>query len=292
MNTLDDGTVKQMNRPIISQYLDYRLYIKEYISYLQSKNKKYSQRWIAKKAGFNSPQLISMIISGHRSLSSENAQLLSYAFDLSAEEEEYFNLLIELSQTKNADAQMELINKIKIHFEEGIFKELPDTGFEYLRKWYYPVIREMVIVTGFQNKPEWIARALQIEVEEVKIAISTLLELGFLIGTDDGKLQRNEPSIKAMDYVSPMIMAKYHLQMLERSFNALSLPREFRFFDTLTVSISNKNAEKVRSILQKTIREIDLLAESSPKREDVYQLNLQFFSHTQGRLEKSRGENK
>ncbi len=73
-------------RPIILNYLDYRVYIRDKIAFLQSQNRKYSQRWIAQKAGFKSPQLISMILSGQRSLSENNAQLLAYALGLTAEE--------------------------------------------------------------------------------------------------------------------------------------------------------------------------------------------------------------
>jgi uncharacterized protein (TIGR02147 family) len=269
--------------PDIFNYLDYRSFLKDRIAYLQSKNKKYSQRWIAKKAGFKSPQLISMILSGQRSLSSTNAQLLSLALDLSDKEEEYFLLTVDLAHLDNSEKQMELVAKIKTHFKNGLFKEISDEGLEYIRKWYYPAFREMVALKNYNDSAETSAEALGLTVEQIQEARNLLLELKYL-ELKDGKLQRTQPSLHAPNFVSPVVMAHYHLQMLEKSFNALSLAREHRYFDNLTIAVPKKLLPEMHEMIRRWIRELDLLAESYPQKDEVYQLNLQFFSLTQGRL--------
>ena len=52
--------------PNIFDYMDYRLFLKDQLEYLQSRDRKFSQRWVAKRAGFKAPQLLSMIVQGHR----------------------------------------------------------------------------------------------------------------------------------------------------------------------------------------------------------------------------------
>lgn len=269
--------------PNIFDYLDYRGFLRDNIAFLQAKNKKYSQRWLAKKAGLKSPQLISMILSGQRSLSASNAQLLSYAMGLSERAEEFFLLLVDLAHLENSEKQMELVAKIETHFKNGIFKEIPDQGFEYLRKWYYPALRELVTLKNFQDKPEAISALLGIGIADAKDARTLLLELGFL-HKKNGKLERREPSLHAPDFIQPIVMANYHLQMLEKSFNALSLPREHRYFDNLTFGVPKKLLPEIRELMRRWIRELDILVESYPQKDEVYQLNLQLFSLTQGRV--------
>lgn len=268
--------------PIILNYLDYRVYIRDKISFLQSQNKKYSQRWIAQKAGFKSPQLISMILSGQRSLSENNAQLLAYALGLTAEEEEYFLLIVSMAHADNSEKQEDLVNKIKIHFKNGIFKDIPMQSFEYLKNWFFPAIRELLALKKFSRQPEWIANTLGISEEEAAEAIHVLLKLD-LIQEHGEDLVRSEPSMKAQDFTNPIIMAQYHLQIIQKAFNAMTLPREMRHFDSLTFAVPGPLIPDIKKAVQRFIREIDILAESYPNKDDVWQMNIQLFSLTQGR---------
>ncbi|MCX6109805.1 MAG: hypothetical protein NTZ90_09425 [Proteobacteria bacterium] len=42
--------------PNIFDYMDYRLFLKDQPEYLQSRDRKFSQRWVAKRAGFKAPR--------------------------------------------------------------------------------------------------------------------------------------------------------------------------------------------------------------------------------------------
>lgn len=272
----------EIKNPIILDYLDYRAYLKDKIAYLQSQNKKYSQRWIAQKAGLKSPQLISMILSGQRSLSDNNAQLLSFALQLTTEEEEYFLMIVNLAHADNFEKQEDLVNKIKVHFKNGIFQQIPMNSYEYLKHWFYPAVRELVAVKKAKADPVYLAEALGIETSEAKEALEVLYRLN-LLAVQDGQTVRSEPSIKAVDYTDPIVMAQYHLQVIQKSFNAMSLQREHRHFDTLTFAVPSALIPEIRKSVQRFIREVDLLVESYPVKDDVWQLNMQLFSLTQGR---------
>ncbi len=272
-----------MNRPEIFRYLDYRVYLRDTFEQLANANRKYSQRWVAMKAGLKSPQLISMILKGDRKLSVENAQLLALALGFSAKEEEYLLILVELENASHQEKQLEILDRIRFQFQNGLFKDLPDSGVEYIRKWFYPVIRELCVLKDFTVSPGTIARALAIGEDEANEALELLVRCGFLREIIGG-YKRTEPSIKAADYVSPMIMLQYHLQILERAFQAVQLNRDIRHFDSLVVALSSRDIECVKEKIRQFIREIDMLGESSAKRDDVFQLSVQFFSLTGGRV--------
>ncbi len=78
-------------------------------------------------------------------------------------------------------------------------------------------------------------------------------------------------------------MLQYHLQILERAFQAVQLRREFRPFDNLVVALPHKDVETVRDKIRQFVRELDMLGEGAGRRDDVFQLNIQFFSLTGGR---------
>src|SRR5262245_41255421 len=106
--------------PEILNYLDYRQFLKDRLEHLQSVNTKFSQRWVAKRAGFKSPQLLSMIITGQRNLTKDKGTELAQALKLDARETEYFLLIIELAHTETQSAQKILLDRIKTSFHSGL----------------------------------------------------------------------------------------------------------------------------------------------------------------------------
>jgi uncharacterized protein (TIGR02147 family) len=269
-------------RPDIFRFLDYRDYLREFFSYLSTKDSKFSQRWVAQKAGMRSPQLISMILKGGRKLGIDNAQLLAMALGLDPKEEEYLLVLIELENASHQEKQLEILDRIRTQFQNGLFKELSPTGHDILKNWYCLAIREFCALKNFTITTENIAAALAIAPDDAEEALQLLLRLGFLRAKAGG-YERSEPSLRAEDHVNPLLMAQYHLQILERAFQAVQLNRELRHLDSLVLALSSRDIETVREKIRQFIREIDMLGETSSRRDDVFQLSIQFFSLTGGR---------
>src|SRR3954463_6813483 len=119
--------------PDILDYMDYRLFLKERLEHLQGVDRKFSQRWVAKRAGFKSPQLLSMIMQGHRNLTKDKAVDLGKALKMSDRETEYFHLLIDLAECTNHGAQKTLLERLQASFKDGLFASIPDDGIEIFR---------------------------------------------------------------------------------------------------------------------------------------------------------------
>lgn len=270
-------------RPEIFRFLDYRDYLRELLAHLAEKNRKYSHRWIAAKAGLKSPQLISMILKGDRKLSAENAQLLAMALGLSDKEEEYLLILVELESASHQAKQLELLDRIRCQFQNGLFKDLSGKSLEYISKAYLPVIRELCALKHFTMSASEVSRVLEISEAEAEEGLETLVDLGMLRRTGPSAYERTEPSLSAPDFVSPMLMLQYNLQTIERAFKATQLKRDLRYFNSLVVSLSSKDFAAVVDKIKLLTREVDMMGEGSPRRDDVFQLSIQFFSLTGGR---------
>ncbi|MGE0172911.1 MAG: TIGR02147 family protein [Oligoflexales bacterium] len=272
----DNSAVQE---PKILDYLDYRPYIRDKLAHMQAKDAKYSQRWLAKRANFQSPHLLSMIIAGKRSLSKDKVEQLAKALKLNHWETEYFGIIVDLSHSDDAEVRKNLLNRIRISFQTGLFSSLDDDGLEIFREWYIPAIRELVSLKDFQLSPAWIAEMLGIEAAEAEDALKLLIDKGFVEMTDS-TLKRSEPSIHNHKKYYPMIINKYHMQMVEKSFKAMPLSVEKRYAECLTFAMPRRLMPHLREAIRRFFREIDTLVESHDGREEVYQLNVQLFPLT------------
>ena len=278
-------TEETFRKPTIFKYLDYRQYLSDVMDHLGQVDPKYSQRWFTNKAGWKSPQLLTMILKGQRKLSRDLAESLALALKLDEKESEYLFILLDLESAQNKEAQLEILDRIQFQFHNGLFKDLPANGFDYLKKWYYSATRELANISQFEVTPQNIAMALDLSVTEAEEALQFLEQNGYLIKNQNHYV-RNEVSLKAADYMSPLIMLQYHLQILDRAFLATKLSREIRHFESLMISMPSKHFELIREKIKQLIREIDMLCENSKRHDDVFQLSIQFYSITGGRLRK------
>lgn len=264
------------SNPQIINYLDYKDYLRDKFSYTSYKDKKHSIRWLAKKAGINSPQLISMVVNGKRKLSKEMASSLSFALELSDEEEEYLFLLIDLQDSKIGDHREEILQRIRSQFHGGLFKNLGRDDIEYLSKWYYPVIRESV---GLPLEKS-IDKHLGLSEQEVDDAYAFLIKLG-LLKSENGKIEKDDQSLWFKDNLSPMAMMKFHFEMISKSLDELKNKKTGQHFETLTVSIPKKKIPELKKKIHKFVCEVDTWLEEETSHDQVVQLNVNFFSWLQ-----------
>jgi len=276
-NATQDGNVVA---PDVLGYMDYRKYLKDRLEHLQSTDKKFSQRWVAKRAGFKSPQLLSMIVQGHRNLTRDKAVDLARALKLSDRESEYFGLIVELQDCSSQAEQKALIERIQVSFRHGQFVLISDDGVEIFRDWYYPAIREIVTLKDAQPTPGWIAERLGIPPEAAAVALETLISKGFLRWRGE-QLERSEPSVGTRNKVYPMLLGAYHMKMLERAFGAIALGRDQRHFESMTFAIPKRLMPEIKDRIVKFFCEMDMLVEGEMTgREEVCHMRLELFPLT------------
>lgn len=268
--------------PDILAYLDYRLFLRDRLDYLHSVDKKFSGRWVAKRAGFKAPQLLPMIVAGQRNLTREKADDLAIALKLDARESEYFGVLIELAEAASHNVQAALLAKIQAKFKEGLFAAIPDEGIEIFRRWYIPAIREIILLKDAKPTPEWIAERLGIKQAEAAEGLDLLLTLGFL-KRDGDLVTRAEPSVRtSRQKVYPSVLGQYHMQVLEKAFQSVLLGRDRRHFESLAFSIPKRLMPQLKESIQRFFREVDMLVEAEPEseREEVCLMQVGLFPLT------------
>src|SRR4051812_41726944 len=92
-----------VSEPSIYQYLDYRAFIKDRFNWMQSRDPSFSQRKLARVAGFANPGFFNEVIKGRRKLSSAAIERMGEGLSLDANEVEFLRVLVALTDAKDTE---------------------------------------------------------------------------------------------------------------------------------------------------------------------------------------------
>src|SRR3990167_2443336 len=161
-------------------YDNYRRLLEDfYEAKNQSMQGRYSYRAFAKEAGFASPNYIRLIIEAKRNLSLQGIDKLAEVLKLSKRGRDFFDPLVHFNQAATACKRDYYFKKICAFREFSVGHPLLQAQYDYLSKWYYAAVRELVSLPTFRMNPAWVCRALapRITEKEAKEALTRLKEL-------------------------------------------------------------------------------------------------------------------
>jgi uncharacterized protein (TIGR02147 family) len=273
-------------KPDIFSYVDYRAYLGDYYRAAKENVSAFSYRYLARRAGFSSPNFIKLVIDGDRNLGADSIESVAGALKLDSAERRFFRALVHFDQADSAKDKNEAFEQIAASRRFRHARRIEHDMFEYLSHWYYPAIREMAARDDFRADPEWIARQLFPSITEARAskALDVLFRLGVLERDEDepDTITRGDPSLTTGHEVGSLAIGNYHRQMLERAGASIEeVDRDLRDVSALTVCISESMVDELKSRIHQ-FREILLdLCDSDEAPQTVYQINFQLFPLTQ-----------
>ncbi len=267
-------------RPDVFDYLSYREYMRDYYAAGKEHVDVFSFRYLARRAGFGSPSFIKLVMEGERNLSADGAAKVAVAFELEADDAMYFKALVDFEQAPGVKEKNDAFEHVAAARGYRNARCIDFDMFEYLSRWYYPAVREMVARLDFEEDPEWIAERLmpRVGVEEVSKALEVLERLGLVTRDASGMMVRGEPTVTTGPEVGSLAVGNIHRQMLERAAESIELfPSHVRDISALTLCVSMERVPELKQRLR-AFREVLLsLCENEERPERVYQLNMQLF---------------
>ncbi|MBT8495175.1 MAG: TIGR02147 family protein [Rhodothermales bacterium] len=266
--------------PDIFEYLDYREYLRDAYAALKASRRGFSYRAFAQKAGVGSPNFLKRIIDGDRNLTPTSLEKVAKALELSTRETEFFRDLVSFTQASSSADKNASFRKLGKHRKHRRVRKLERDMFDYLSRWYYPAIRELVTCEGFQDDPKWIANHVRpaITVAQARKAVDALLKLGLLVRDDDGRLQQGEALLSTGPEVRSLAIRNFHKQMIGRALDAIEdVPLEEREISGTTVALTEEGFRLFKERIHALRAELLELSatEKGPKR--VIQFNFQAF---------------
>lgn len=220
----------------------------------QEKNPSYSLRAFAKFLGVN-PTTLSLFLNGKRNISSNTLQKI--VEKLQIDEGTQQSLCIEENNKNN--------------YEELNF-ELLST----ISDWFYFAILSLAETDGFKGDPRWIAKRLNISLEQAKTAFNRLIKYQLLV-VDGEKIRPSGKQLATTDQIMNMAVRRNHLQALDLARNSIeNVDVEKRNFSAMTIATTPEKLEEAADKIRKFRRKITKFLESGEKKE-VYRLSIQLF---------------
>lgn len=261
------------------------------------KPKKITLNDLARQLGYKSPSSLSMIAKGDRLPSQKILNQLFNYWKTPAEERKSIAALVKVeSKLLKGKKILADLNELKKHNSRIEFSRIPLEQLELIKDWYHFVIFDLIALPDFgDHSTENIFKALdrKVNFSQINKALSNLEKLGFLEkieGTNNYK--RLKDTISTPDGIPSEALRTHHRGMIQRGIEAIEeQPVELRQLGGLTFQIDTQKIDLMKQDIQ------DFFSEMYEKYNDIkgneiYQMNLQFFSHTPSKNTKVKRNNK
>lgn len=279
-------------QPQVSQYLDYRGFLKDFYKYKREKTKKqlrpYSYSTFSAAADVKSPNYLKLIIEGKRNLSKEMSHKFAKAMSLNRDQAEEFATLVNFCQAKDpADRNSHLreLNQLRLNkkIKDG---EIDKETWHRLPGWLGFVVYSMLDIKDVEFTPKALAPYFrgQATANQIEEAISFLEQLGFIKKSEDGTFVK---ASKLGD--KPEEIPTAHIRKLQSEFAFLAMeslvrdPADEREFGSLTLCMTEKEFEELKFTLRqfrkRLTKDYNIQRLQEPG-ERVYHLNVQLFPVT------------
>lgn len=236
-----------VSRPSVFNYLNYRVFLKEFYLFKKAESRGYSYAVFSQRAGLKSPNYLKLVTEGARNVTADNILSFALALGLSELETIYWENLVAFNQSKTDQQRRHYFVKLvrsplPAGFkDDAVVREIRDE-WDYLSAWYPAAIRELVLRDDFDERPATIARMLRdkISADQAREALGLLLRLRFLVRDASGRLRQAEKTVR---YFNERDLASLPVRQFHQSTGQLALeslesdPPEARDFGGLTLSV-------------------------------------------------------
>ena len=269
-------------KPNIQNYHDYLEFLKDWTKYLKEQESGFSLRKIAKEAGIASGYL-PMCFSRKRTLSLKIYEKIKPFLKLSVKEKRFLDLLRIIAESEIPSQRVQALTDLQklSDYKKNNHSELE--AHQYLSRWYYVAIRELVHLPDFKEDPVWIQERLRgrLSQKEVSEGLQFLISFGFILKDSSAKFKVAEKQLRCHDGVYKISLGEFHRQMLDIAKVSIEeIPREQRLLLGHTVSLSKENFDKVQEILAEAISKIESVDSKPQSESEVYQIEVAAFPLT------------
>lgn len=263
----------------VYEYINYREFLGDYYKYQKSTAKRFSHRIWAAAAGFSASNFIKNVIDGKKDLGPSSIPKMVQACCMKKKEGEYFAFLVAFAKAKKDQEKTRLFQKISDIQNRRKVESLSEKQFRYYGKWYYPVVREIIVGKKVGTDLARLAAIVQPEISYSAFAnaVNELLKIG-LIYIKDGYYNQSSNLIKKDIGVISLAVRNYQADMLDHAKRVLrELPPEERSISSVTMKFSKDRYNDLANRVDEFRKELLQMAAGDDDSDTVYQVNFQLF---------------
>lgn len=235
----------------------------------KAKNPNFSVRAFARWLEL-SPAQVSQVMSKKRPLTLKALEKISKKLDVSPfEKQELVESLMSASGKKNKD----LVNEEKLSF-----RTLSEDQFKLMADWYHVAILSLTRLPGAKPDPRWIARKLNISLEDANQALQRLVRLNIVVLTP--RFQQVGDPLKVISEIPSAAIRRYHKQNLALASEKVeTIDNSMKNFESMSIAIDTKDIPQLKTHIDRFLNQIQKFSDKS-KPNHIYHFNLQLFPVT------------
>jgi uncharacterized protein (TIGR02147 family) len=254
-----------MMQHVMNTQVDARSLLRQELEKRIEKNPRYSMRAFAKSLGL-SHSLLSLVISGKRSVSTAMVQKLVSFLDLDPIEKQSLLSNYKVQKVNNG-----------FHEDQDTFYQMELDTFAVISDWYHYAILSLLEIENSKFEAKWISSKLGISVIQAKLAMERLKRMK-LVSLTNGRWKQSVLPIKINPEMTNDATRKFHRQLLERALDALdNVPKNKRDFSTMTFAMDPSLVPYAAKRLRELERELVASLEKKGKPKVVYNLTIQLI---------------
>ena len=226
------------------------------------KNPAFSMRAFARATGI-SHTVLSLVLSGKRSLSKKAAAKLADYLELDPEDR--LRVMNTYSKAKPVE-----------------FSSLSLDAFSVIADWYHYAILSLLDLpkeqVGAKLEARGIARRLGITILEAKLAIERLQRLDLVYQNEEGRWTSKGRSLKVDNTISTPATRKFHKQLLEKAADSIERGDiSQRAISAVSLAIDPAQLDYAKERIRDFRRELMSELEAKGQPDSVYFLTIQLF---------------
>ena len=266
--------------PIVTDYLDFRSFLKDWFRYRKEIQPGYSMRTFAANPalGISSTSYMTNLLKGARNLTQRQRLQFIKALKLEGPGAEYFDFLVQFNQAKTLDEKNYFFSHLSRH-RGSQAKILLEKQYVFFAKWHHSVIYNYLGLEKAEASPARIAKHLaeNLTAPEVQESLELLLDMGLIRKTANGYAVTDRHLVTGKVFQG-QVAKEYHREFLRLA--SLALDRfapERRQFNVLAFSVSDKGFASVKRRIDAFLQEVREIVDRDEGVNQVNVLNIQLF---------------
>jgi uncharacterized protein (TIGR02147 family) len=231
--------------PVVTDYLDFRSYLKEWFRYRKEIQPGYSMRNFAANPALaiSSTSYMTNLLKGTRNLTQRQRLQFIAALKLTDTAAEYFDFLVQFNQAKTIEEKNYFFSHLA-KYRGSQAKILLEKQHVFFSKWHHSVIYNYLSLGKAEASPVRIAKHLaeEISASEIQESLALLLSMGLIKKTANG-YSVTDRHLASQRVFKGQVAKDYHREFMRLASAALDkYGPERRQFNVLAFSISDKDS--------------------------------------------------
>ncbi|EKD51190.1 MAG: hypothetical protein ACD_62C00315G0002 [uncultured bacterium] len=272
-------------------YLDYRLFLKDWYKFSKKSRRGFSFRAFSKRAGNPAPNFLKRVMDGQHNLTPNGIKEMIKGLGLNKQESDFFIVLVHFNQAKTHEEKNKQYQKIIRSACFAKLRPLDKNQYLYFSTWYNPIIRELVVSSAFDGSYEWLANKIRpvITPEQAKKSVALLATMGFIKENSDHTWSQTTALVSTGHEAVDISIANYHLNVLSLIAKLITrIEPEQRQSHTMTLGVTRDKIALLKKKVQEFRNDVLTLVAEDTDPEEVVLVSVHMLPVTQETPEKDK----